>query len=61
MLYNAARKLRHMPDSNDKDGVFRVWDPKEESQSVFNGKEREDREKQVKQIKIDNLKKLRYD
>ena len=50
-----------MPDSNDKDGVFRVWDPKEESQSVFNGKEREDREKQVKQIKIDNLKKLRYD
>ena len=34
VLYTAARKLRHIPDANDKEGVYRVWDPKEESQSI---------------------------
>lgn len=61
VLYNAARKLRHIPESNDREGVYRVWDPKEESQSIDAGMKREDREKQVKQIKLDNLKKMRYD
>ena len=61
VLYNAARKLRHIPDSNDREGVYRVWDPKEESQSIDMNLKREDREKQVKQIKLDNLRKLRYE
>ena len=48
VLYTAARKLRQIPGSNDREGVYRVWDPKEESQSIDEGKKREEHEKQVK-------------
>ena len=49
-----------MPGSDDREGVYRVWDPKEESQSIDDAVKMEIREKQVKQIKLDNLNKLRY-
>lgn len=48
VLYNAARKLRHIPGSDDREGVYRVWDPKEESQSIDEAVKLEIREKQVK-------------
>ena len=50
-----------MPDANDKVGMYRVWDPNEETQSIAAGKDREDHRQQVKQIKLDNLKKMKYD
>ena len=48
VLYNAAHKLRHMPGSDDKEGVYRIWNPKEESQSIDEAVKLEIREKQVK-------------
>ena len=47
VLYNAANKLRRVPNSDDTEGVFRIWDPKEESQSIDENLKREEHEKQV--------------
>ena len=45
-LVQASRKLRIISDKDS--AVYRVWDPKEESQSVLNGMDKVEEERKAK-------------
>ena len=56
-LVQASKKLRIISDKDS--AVYRIWDPKEEGQSVLEGMDREDQERKAKQLKLENLIKAR--